>query len=151
VACGLSAPAKRLFAGSNAGCGPRQHLLLRIAVAGQARPTPPREIVEAGGGPAPPQSNCVGSPACLRMLPAPGAGLSRFRMVVSRTGEDCARLRPRRRALPPLQSCTLQSCNSTHRAGRQVNVLVPALSEIIRTRNINTQRLACEHTCSKKT
>ena len=60
------------------------------------------------------------------MLPTPGAGLSRFAMVVSGTGENSAGLWPRRRALQQMRSS-----DSAPRAGRTINVLVPALPEII--------------------
>src|SRR5215472_7722280 len=128
------ATVERFLTRSNPRRGAGKHLLLRIAVARAARSATAREIVEAAGSDAAPQSNCVGSCACLRMLPTPGAGLSRFAMVVSRTGEDSARLWPPRRTLPPMRSR-----NSAYRAGRPVHVLVPALPEIIDTRNIRTK------------
>ena len=58
------------------------------------------------------------------MLPTPSAGLSRFAVVVSRTREDSPRLRPGRRALPPVWR--------GHRARgseRPLDLLLPELSD----------------------
>src|SRR6267154_2798347 len=102
-----------------------QYLLVRIAVARSPRPSPPRQHLETARSAPPAQSNCVRSRACLRMLSASGARLSRSGMVVPRVGNNSSRLRPRRKTLPPLRRA-----DPAHCAGWPVDLLLRALSEI---------------------
>src|SRR5256885_625748 len=87
--------------------------------------SPPRRHLEPAGSAPPAQSNCVRSRACLRMLSAPGARLSRPGLVVPGVGKYSSRLWPRGKTLPPLRSA-----DPAHCAGRPVNLLVRALSAI---------------------
>ena len=81
----------------------RQHLLLRIPLARQTPPAPPRKLPEGRRSSPPPQSDCFCSCACLRMLSASATRFSRCQLVVSGPGKNSSRLRPRRKAMPPLR------------------------------------------------
>jgi hypothetical protein len=59
-------------------------------------------------------------------------------MVVSGTSEDFARLRPGRRALPPVRGG-----NSAHRAKRPLDILLREVPEM-------NKGLFCEYTCTQE-
>ena len=128
IACRLQAPPERLLAGSIARRWYRQHLLLRIAVARAPEPAPPRQYLESARGAPLAQSNCVRSLACLRMLSASGAQLSRPGVVVSGSGENSSCVWPRRKTLPPLWRA-----NSAHRSGWPFHILLRAVPKVSAT------------------
>src|SRR4029077_20529929 len=125
IALRVKAPLEGLLARSISRHRHRQHVFLRIAVACSPRPTPPRQHLETRPSAPPAQSNCVRSRACLRMLFASRARLSRSGVVVPGIGNDSSRLRPRGKTLPPLRRADPANCS-----GRPVNLLLQALSEV---------------------
>src|SRR6267378_2963776 len=88
----FEAPVEGFLVGPVARRGNRQHLLLRIAV---ARPPPsaaPGVYAKTRRSTEAPQSNCVCSHACLRMLFESGAQLSRSGVVVPGFGSNSSRV-----------------------------------------------------------
>jgi len=120
-----------------------KYLFLRVALARAPRSKASREHAEQQRSATTAQSNCVRSRACLRMLSASGARLSRSGVVVPGVGKYSSRLRPRGKTLPPLRPA-----DPAHCAGRPVNLLLWALPAIGASKGYGRSR---EFTCCQET